>query len=279
MAHLDAVAKAEGAVAVGAEVPRLGQGDVGHDVGLPVATVVDVEEVSVRLVGPGHQVLFPRDQVVGQHLHSLEAHSGGRAGDEAGSDDLLLAHVVEVQGAQGPLELHLVDLHVAADGHEDGGAIGGVEDGLAGLGRGYPQVIGQGLDGVYARRGDLLNGLGILGVGAGGQLLEGGHGGVGGVAAALAQEAGVLAEFREVDELVGVAAAHGAGVGQDGQRGQAATVEDVLVGAVHLLVGDVQPLPVGIQAVEVLHGELAQADEAATGPWLVAELLLDLVDH
>jgi len=68
-------------------------------------------------------------------------------------------------------------------------------------------------------------------------------------------------------------------VGLDDDGGYAAAAEDVLVGLEHLLVAHVQALPVGVEAVEVLHAELAQADDAAPRPRLVPELGLDLVDQ
>ena len=103
--------------------------------------------------------------------------------------------------------------------------------------------------------------------------------GVGGVGALWAEEAGVLAVFGEVDKLVGVAAAHGARVGEDGDGGEGAALENAGVGVVHLAIGDVEAVEVGVEGVEVLHGELAEADEAAAGSQFVAELLLDLVDE
>jgi hypothetical protein len=82
-----------------------------------------------------------------------------------------------------------------------------------------------------------------------------------------------------VHELVVVAAADGARVGEDGDGGDAAAVEDVLVGDEHAVVGHVQVGVVDVEAVEVLHGELARPHEAAAGARLVAELRLHLVDE
>ena len=139
-------------------------------------------------------------------------------------------------------------------------------------------MVGEGLDGVEAGGWYLLDRLGLLGV-VGGLLDEGGDLRVGGVSALGAEEAGVLAVLGEVDELVGFTAAHGAGVGEGGHGGDAAAVEDAGVGLVHLAVGDIEAFEVGVEGVEVFHGELAEADEAAAGAGFVAELLLYLVDE
>ena len=42
----------------------LGQSDVGHDIGLPVATIVHVKEVGIGLVGAGYQVPLLEEKVI-----------------------------------------------------------------------------------------------------------------------------------------------------------------------------------------------------------------------
>ena len=76
---------------------------------------------------------------------------------------------------------------------------------------------------------------------------------------------------------MGVLAADGPAVGLDHDRRDAAAPEDVAVGQHHALIGLVQRLGVGVEAVGVLHVELAHADQAAAGAGFVAELGLDLV--
>jgi len=102
---------------------------------------------------------------------------------------------------------------------------------------------------------------------------------VGGVVAGGAAEDGVLADVGEEDELFAVLAADGAGVSEDGEGGDAAAGEDAGVGFAGGLVAVVEGVPGGVEAVGVLHGELADADEAATWSRFVTELGLDLVDH
>ena len=76
-----------------------------------------------------------------------------------------------------------------------------------------------------------------------------------------------------------MAAADGAVVGLDRTELEAHAREDIRVSVVHLLVGLVHALDVLIEGVEVLHDELAAAHEAETRTALIAELVLDLVEH
>ena len=98
------------------------------------------------------------------------------------------------------------------------------------------------------------------------------------VAAAVAQDERVLAEVVEDHELVGARAAHDPDVGADHDRVQPEPLEDPDVRAAVLLVAHVEAGLVAIAAVRVLHHELADADEAASGARLVAELRLEVVE-
>ena len=94
------------------------------------------------------------------------------------------------------------------------------------------------------------------------------------------QEDVVLAAVRQEHELVRHAAAHHAGVGQDGHDVlHADAAEDAFVGGVELLIVRVQVLLRGVETVRVLHRELADAEQAGARTRLVAVLGLDLVDH
>ena len=191
---------------------------------------------------------------------------------------LVLAHVVQVDRPQRLPQLRFVHVHVAADRHEYGLAVGGVENGLARLRCGYAKVVGQGLDRVKAGRWYLLHRRRLF-CAVRRLLHERGDLRVGGVAAARAKQAGIFPMLRQEYELVSVAAAHSAGIGQGGHRRHAAALEHARVGVIHLAVGDVQPVEVSVEGVEVLHRELPQADEAAARAGLIAELLLYLVDQ
>ena len=84
---------------------------------------------------------------------------------------------------------------------------------------------------------------------------------------------------RGVQELLAAGAAHEAVVGGDDDVLQPEPLEDALVRVALQLVRGIQPLVGVVERVRVLHRELASAQEAGTGPRLVAVLVLDLVDR
>jgi hypothetical protein len=108
---------------------------------------------------------------------------------------------------------------------------------------------------------------------------EGGDLAVVGVVAVRADEEGVLPVGGEGHELHRLAAAHHADVGADLDVVEAEAGEDLVVGLALELVGGVETGVVGVQAIGVLHGELADADEAAARAGLIAPLGLEVVDH
>ncbi len=101
---------------------------------------------------------------------------------------------------------------------------------------------------------------------------------VGRVTAAVAGDDDVLTGVGEHHELVGEAPAYLAGVGLDDAEPEPAPREDIDVRLVHLLVALLRPGLVDIEAVGVLHRELAGAHDPEAGSDLVAELVLDLVE-
>ncbi len=88
-----------------------------------------------------------------------------------------------------------------------------------------------------------------------------------------------FARFGERHELAGHAAADLAGVGLDGTVVHAHAIADAPVRLAHLVVGLLQRLLVGVEAVGVLHDELAAAQKPEARTDLVAELHLDLVQR
>ena len=78
-------------------------------------------------------------------------------------------------------------------------------------------------------------------------------------------------------ELMRVIAADRTRVRLDGTELQAAAREDVCIGVVHLLVGNVSTRLVLIKGIEILHDELAAAHESEARTNLVAILVLNLV--
>ena len=100
-----------------------------------------------------------------------------------------------------------------------------------------------------------------------------------GVVAPRAADVGVLADGGLRQELLGLRAAHGAGLGLDDDVVEAETVEDPDVGVAVLLVRRVEAGVVDVEGVGVLHRELTAAQDAGPGTRLVAVLGLDLVDR
>ena len=100
-----------------------------------------------------------------------------------------------------------------------------------------------------------------------------------GIPAARAVDVGVLAVLGRGEELLALAAAHGAGHRLDDDVVEAEAVEDADVGVAVQLVALVEPGGVDVEGVGVLHDELAPAQHAGTRTRLVAVLRLDLVDR
>ena len=100
---------------------------------------------------------------------------------------------------------------------------------------------------------------------------------VGRVAAGGALDDPVLAGRAGDHEFVRGVAADRAALGLDDHVRKAAAVVDPAVGLVHGVVALVELGDVGVEAVRVLHHELASPDDAEPRPGLVAELGLDLV--
>ena len=93
----------------------------------------------------------------------------------------------------------------------------------------------------------------------------------------VAVQDGLLADFAQRAEFVGTRAADGAGVRFHGAVVQPAAVEHVAVGVIIQLIGLRQAFLVAVEAVVVLHDELAGPDEAEAGTRLVSVFVLDLV--
>ena len=187
--------------------------------------------------------------------------------------------------AGGLLELGFVDLVIAAQEGDDGlgaGAVG--KAALAHEGDAFDVLRGKDLeevadvgDGTFAWGVDEFGGA----VAGGGQVVNGGE--PGGCAFEVGSVSGggggdeVFAGFGVDHELLRLRAAHGAGVGFDGEEVEAAAGEDAAVDGVVLFIGEVEASGVDIEGVGVLHEELADAQEAGFWAGLVAELGLDLI--
>ena len=149
----------------------------------------------------------------------------------------------------------------------------------------HAQEDGQVGDGGGVRRGNLLDGPRRF---SGRRLLaERGNLPVGGVAAAVpgttghavAQDQRILADVGQVHVLVRQLPAHHARVRFHRDDRQLAAIEDAEVRLVVRVVLASQPVPVGVEAVGVEHGELAHADQPGARACLVAPFGLDVVDQ
>lgn len=157
------------------------------------------------------------------------------------------------------------------------GLVGGQHQRLDGGVQRNVQQLGHVGAGAFAGRRGLGEGLG------GGAAWARGRQGlglfhVGGVVAAGAVDDGVFAGGGDDLELLAQVAADGAAVGGHGTVGQAEAVEDAAVGLGHDLVARLGSSLVAVEAVGVLHGELAPPHQAEAGTALVTELRLDLVE-
>ena len=200
------------------------------------------------------------------------------AGLHPGRPDLLdRGRPDPADGLDGVAELGLVDLEVAAHDRGHQPAVAGHEEG--GLGRPLRADAEEGRqrrDRRRAGRGDLLERERRLA----GRCRFGHHRdlAVRGVVARLAQDEDVLAGRVEDHELVGLAAAHDPDVGGDHDGLETEPLEGPDVRAVLRLVAGVETGLVAVGAVGVLHDELADPDEPATGARLVPPLRLEVVD-
>ena len=243
-------------------------------------------------VGAGHVM------AAGQRVVGVDREGCGHGADEAGFDALGVEHFVGRRqpepGAQRVAQLELVQLVIAPqqDHERLAGAVAGRavrfsydDQRLHERPRGQPQELadlgdgarlGRGLDLVDQKvdrrcaRGDLAERR--LAVGAGHRQLD-----VRRIAALRAEDDLVLAGLGGRHVGVRDVAAHHARVLVDHPAVDAAALVDAVVGADVLLVAHLERLVVDVEAVGVLHEELARAQDAALGARLVAFLGLDVV--
>ena len=139
-------------------------------------------------------------------------------------------------------------------------------------------MAGDDRDAGQVRRVDLGHRGRVDGAVTPGRALAAGGFDVRGVLAARAPHEGVLADGGDGHELVAGVAADLAGLGLDGAPLETAAGEDPRVRVVHVLVGVLEVVGVGVERVRVLHQELAGAQQPEPGPELVAVLPVDLVE-
>src|SRR6185369_6347220 len=101
---------------------------------------------------------------------------------------------------------------------------------------------------------------------------------IGRIVAGTARDDRILSRIGQHHEFMGPVPADRAGVGLDGTEFETATLKDPAIRLIHLFVGDISTLFVSVEGVGILHDELAAAHQTETGPDLVAELGLNLVE-
>src|SRR5579859_3426390 len=281
--HLQAVPAVDAAVAGGdlAQVRPLADADVALDVHAAQVGVVDVgagvhaAPAAPRLIAQG---LVRDDGVIG------DADRAQAAGQRAqGVADLVRQGRADRVRAGGVDELLLVQRVVAAQQDQGEHAVQVVDQGLdLAFGRGLV-ALREVLDGLYP--GSVERFRGLVSHGPFGKIII--YGGqprrrlldVRRVTALWAQDDQVLARRRRADELGGVRAAHRAAGGLDRNGGDSQPLEDPHVRVVVQAEGHVELIRAHVEAVGVLHGELAGAHQPGLRPRLVAQLGLDLVPH
>ncbi len=234
------------------------------------------------LVGPGAEIGGDRHGAI-DHAGDRQAQGaqGAGAGAQGGADLLLCCHA-QWHGHLGQL-LGLDGVEFVIAPHQQGHQLG-----AAALGRSHYQGLDRVRDGLVELVHQFLDGPGLRG---GDQaLLQGGRGqagrqgqslrqlDVGGIVANGGEGDSVLAGIRQDMKFVGGLAADGARIRLHGPEIQAAALEDAAVGGVHGLVGLGQGVAVQVEGVGVLHQEFPRPHDPKTGPDLVAELGLDLVE-
>ena len=196
------------------------------------------------------------------------------AGAERGPD-LLVGRRAERRLEEG-FELPFAQLVVAPHERENQPVAGHDRQGLRGRGRGDREERRELVDRADAGRLDHLGGiqrrrqLGRRGDAARGLR-------IGEVVAVLAAHELVLARARRREKVFGLLAAHDPRLGLHEIRLEAAALEDPLVRLLVPRERGVEPGPVGVERVRVLHDELAEAQEPAARTRLVPVLGREVV--
>ena len=220
---------------------------------------------------------WPSRSVSSATIGALEPDRAERAALRAEArHDLVVGRRPKV-GAERRLELRLLEAVVTAEEREHERAV--VLDDRHRLRRRREidrEELRERLAGAGVRRLDLVGRvepLGELGRARNGERdLE-----IGRIVTVLARHERVLARSGGREVVQRLLAAHHPALGRDATRLEAAALEDPLVGTLVRLEADVEAGLVPVERVRVLHHELADAEQAASGTRLVAVLRLEVV--
>src|ERR1017187_6969832 len=234
---------------------------------LDVAFDGDVAEMETVFVRTGGHVVRAAQPLVGINGNIPRLHSRGYSAEtsrmraERGRT-FFRCRRPENRCAQSSGELRFLQLVVAADQNDNGFAVRDVNEGFdLAVGRNAVRRFAQRFDGDNAGRGKPLD-FGFRISDFGFRRRAGGFLNIRGVTAGFAINHLVLAGFGGDHKLVRKFSADDAGVGFDRKRLQSAPRKDARISVVHFLVADLGRLVAHVEAVGVLHDELAGAHEA-----------------
>ena len=268
----------------GARVAFTDARHISHDPAFQISAVVEVFVVLIGFIGTDNQVGSTGGGVVHHQDHFALIQPDGGSVPRHGTDgaDLIIRCELDFVQAQQIFQFTFIDFKVAADQHEDQflpfGI--GVEHRLAGLIRFHAEEVCHFFNGLLSGRRHFFHGQFI---GCVLFKLEAGdrHFPVRLVALAVrGEENAVFAAVCQRHKFVGDAAAHHAGVGEDGDHiFQAHAAIDLFVCGVCAFVIFIQRFLTGMEAVSVLHGKFADPDQTGSGAGFVTIFCLDLIDH
>ena len=273
LTDLDAARKLKRLAAQGAGIAFSNLAELAPGVYREIMTKLGTHEMEAVLVGTDHPSGNVGQAGVGGDLHAF----GKADGAHGALDQARVLHLVvgkRLEAADKLACLKLVDLVIAGDEEHPNRTFGVLAaEGLDGCGFLALEELSKLGDGVHAGGCHFLHGIGGV---HGGVRLAAGSLGVGSVTAGAIGDLG-LAGVGQNHELLGAGAADFAGVGLDDTITKAHALGDVDICLAHQGVGCLKPGLVGIEAVGVLHNELAGAQQAETRTALVAELKLNMV--
>ncbi len=197
-------------------------------------------------------------------------------GDTSDIEHLLVIGHLNLHGAKQILQFDLLHLVIAT--HQDGNRLAVSQINKCFhklLGRDI-QKLGNGLDLAFARSLYFFHGQQIRSSGSGNL-----HGPcffhIGGIAAVLTDNNGILASISQHHEFTRKAAADGAGIRLNCSKFQATAAENTMVGPVHFFIGFTGGLICGVKTVTILHNKFPTTHESESRPDLIPKLGLDLV--
>ena len=299
MTHLDAPSDLERGSTVRALVAGEYFGCLDHPVGGEVAAVGEIDHVFAGLVGAGDPTRALDDARIDEQSDAGAAVRAERAGSDVALDECRIGgEVAFVEGLEhGGFNVRaeplLVDVAISGHSHRQrlGAAVrvAKLDDHVLHRVGGGPLALRAGELGVSVEVID--EGLDRGGVGGvrdprrweavEWDRIRNGyvHGlGIGGVVARAAPHERVLADVDRREELLGGRSAHRPGHRRDDHGRKSESFEGLDVGIAMEVVRPIEALVVDVEAVRVLHHELAAPQQARSWTRFVAVLGLDLVD-